>query len=135
MRKNPTKRIEHCRVMSGSMSSQHGDGANGAFLIDRPDGVLVVVASDGTDWSDAGMPLPAWEHVSVSLSSRCPTWEEMTFVKKIFWRPDEVVVQFHPREEQYVNLHPFCLHMWKPIGVDIPVPPTIAVGPLQTAGG
>ena len=26
-----------------------------------------------------------WEHVSVSLARRCPTWEEMCMVKDIFW--------------------------------------------------
>lgn len=37
-----------------------------------------------------------WEHVSVSLSNRCPTWEEMCMVKDIFWGEDECVIQFHP---------------------------------------
>lgn len=38
-----------------------------------------------------------WEHVSVSLSNRCPTWEEMCMVKDIFWGEDECVIQFRPR--------------------------------------
>ena len=25
-------------------------------------------------------------------------------------------------------MHPYCLHMWKPIGVEIPTPPSILVG-------
>lgn len=29
-----------------------------------------------------------WEHVSVSLRNRCPTWDEMCLVKDIFWRDD-----------------------------------------------
>lgn len=33
-----------------------------------------------------------WEHVSVSLSNRCPTWEEMCMVKDIFWGEDECVI-------------------------------------------
>lgn len=57
-----------------------------------------------------------WEHVSVSLRNRCPTWEEMCAFKDIFWEEEECVVQFHPPKSEYVNLHPYCLHMWKKIG-------------------
>lgn len=74
-----------------------------------------------------------WEHVSVSLFKnlfsgnrklrrmatvkRCPTWEEMSYVKDLFWKDDEEVVQFHPPKSEYVNLHNYCLHLWKPLGV------------------
>ena len=70
-----------------------------------------------------------WEHVSVSLAERCPTWDEMCAVKAIFWRDDEAVIQFHPPESEYVNCHPHCLHLWKPVGRTIPLPPPMAVGP------
>lgn len=69
-----------------------------------------------------------WEHVSVSVKpelgkkARCPTWEEMCFVKDLFWAEDEAVIQYHPPEEVYVNLHPHTLHLWKPIGREVPVP-------------
>lgn len=36
-----------------------------------------------------GMP---WEHVSVSLHDRCPTWDEMSLVKDLFWLPTETVI-------------------------------------------
>ena len=64
-----------------------------------------------------------WEHVSVSYNGKCPTWDEMCYVKNIFWNEDECVVQYHPAKKDYVNLHPYCLHLWKPIGIDIPKPP------------
>ena len=64
-----------------------------------------------------------WEHVSVSLRNRCPTWDEMCLVKDIFWRDDECVVQFHPPKSEYVNLHPYCLHLWKKIGEAVELPP------------
>lgn len=64
-----------------------------------------------------------WEHVSVSLVNRCPTWDEMCFVKDLFWSPEETVVQYHPRASEYVNNHPYCLHLWRPIGVGLPLPP------------
>ncbi len=78
--------------------------------------------------------VPLWEHVSVTVShkkkeaSRCPTWEEMCFVKNMFWNEDEVVVQYHPAKSDYVSMHPFCLHLWKPIGVTLPTPDPLMVG-------
>ena len=71
-----------------------------------------------------------WEHASVSYPDRCPTWEEMAWIKSLFWEDEEMVVQIHPRRSQYVTYHPFCLHLWRPIGLALPEPPTIAVGPV-----
>jgi hypothetical protein len=64
-----------------------------------------------------------WEHVSVSLPDRVPTWEEMDRVKSLFWDDEETVVQFHPARSAYVNAMPFCLHLWKRIGVEFALPP------------
>lgn len=74
-----------------------------------------------------------WEHVSVSImgEDRCPTWEEMCFIKDIFWNKDEVVIQYHPAEAEYIRAHPYALHLWKPIGIDLPTPPPEMVGPLS----
>jgi hypothetical protein len=69
-----------------------------------------------------------WEHVSVSLPTRCPTWEEMAYVKSLFWSPEDTVIQFHPPESQYVNNHPYCLHLWRNTKTEIPTPPTGLVG-------
>lgn len=68
-----------------------------------------------------------WDHVSVSFQRRCPTWEEMCIVKDIFFRDDECVVQYHPAKKDYVNMHPYCLHLWRPQNEKIPMPPKILV--------
>lgn len=81
------------------------------------------IVSSGTP----GPGMPKWEHVSVSTSTRCPTWEEMCLVKKLFWRDDETVVQFHPAESEYVNRHPFCLHLWRDVETDHQLPPRILI--------
>lgn len=70
-----------------------------------------------------------WEHVSVSLRARCPTWDEMCFIKDVFWDDEETVVQFHPPKSEYVNHHKFCLHLWKQIDMAVVTPPSIFVGP------
>ena len=69
-----------------------------------------------------------WEHLSVSMPSRTPTWDMMCRMKDIFWNKDEVCVEYHPKEEDYVNMHKHCLHIWRPTEVELPVPPHILVG-------
>lgn len=69
-----------------------------------------------------------WEHLSVSTPSKCPTWEQMCRMKDIFWNKDECCVEYHPKEEDYVNNHPYCLHIWRPTEEVIPTPPTLLVG-------
>ena len=69
-----------------------------------------------------------WEHLSVSTPVKTPTWEQMCKMKEIFWKDDEVCMELHPKKEEYVNNHPYCLHIWRPIGVEIPTPPSILVG-------
>jgi hypothetical protein len=77
-----------------------------------------------------GTPDIPWEHVSVSLVGRphTPAWDEMCLVKSLFWGPEEVVIQIHPPESQYVNDHPGCLHLWRPKFCEIPLPPPRTVG-------
>lgn len=106
------------RVRDGALGSDDTAGNNGAFIVPLAHGQIVhVVAS-----TDGG-----WEHVSVSRRDRCPTWDEMCWVKGLFWEPEDCVVQFHPSASQYVNLHPYCLHMWRPVDGVLVTPPTMMV--------
>jgi hypothetical protein len=109
------------RIGAGIFGSEESIGNNGAFEMKVLGYQLMLVASDGG----------GWEHVSVSIPGRnhSPSWPVMCEVKKIFWDPEDLVVQYHPRESDYVNFHQFCLHLWRPVGVELPTPPTIMVGP------
>ena len=69
-----------------------------------------------------------WEHLSVSMPSRTPSWEQMCKMKDIFWGEDEACVQYHPKKEDYVNMHQHCLHIWRPTQEALPIPPHILVG-------
>ena len=69
-----------------------------------------------------------WEHLSVSMPSRTPTWDQMCIMKDIFWNKNEACVEYHPREEDYVNNHKHCLHIWRPTHEPLPTPPSILVG-------
>lgn len=98
-----------------------GNEKNGFFRLPHPKGFgfYLVLASDG--WG--------WDHVSISLIDnlgrsidRTLNWEEMEEIKKIFFKDDEDVVEFHPREEDYINEHPYVLHLWRPNLVLMPTP-------------
>ena len=97
----------------------HGDGLTyGAACVPGPFRELMIIFSDGE----------GWEHVSVSTPGRPPNWQEMCFVKDLFWAEDDVVMQLHPAKAVYVNNHPHCLHLWRPQGRAIPEPPLVLVG-------
>lgn len=127
MKPNAHHRIEHYRVTSGPFGSTREYGNTGLFHIPFASPVLRVLASDGTAWPEE-MGSPAWEHVSVSRPDRCPSWEDMDRIKQIFWADDETVLQFHVPRQDHINNHPYCLHLWKPIGVEVPRPPVATVG-------
>ena len=61
------------------------------------------------------------DHVSVSPMNRftVPTWEDMCALKDIFFEDEEVVLQFHPRKSQYVNIMNNCLHLWRPKDIEL----------------
>lgn len=119
---------EPFRVMFGPLRSKRGD-RSGAFLF-RLNGLqFKVIISDGSDWHLAGLTGPPWEHVSVSTERRCPTWEEMTHFRNLFFEPEETVVQFHVPAEDHRNFHPFCLHLWRLVKGTFPRPPGITVAP------
>jgi hypothetical protein len=122
------KAPEQFRLREGILATNGSDGNNGCFIFKHPKIAgeqIRCIISDGE----------GWEHVSVSIArkatgrpTRNPTWEEMSFVKDQFWHPQETVLQFHPRESEHVNNHPFCLHLWRQIGKEIELPPAIMVG-------
>lgn len=110
-----------------------GDEYNGAFMIDKyKDGEFyLVVASNGE----------GWDHISVSLHrknganiKRCPSFQEMQMVKEKIFGEEEVVFQLHPREEDYINTHPYCLHLWKPNNCSMIVPPLYSMNDEKLIG-
>jgi hypothetical protein len=128
MREKLDPRLEATRQRGdGPYGSDPWDGANGAFLIEGPGPTWItlrIIASDGTH-PDAEF----WEHVSVSTANRCPNWPEMCFVKSLFWADHETVIQFHPAKDDYVNHHPYTLHLWRHRSGLQQTPPSWLVGP------
>jgi len=114
-------------VPEGFRKEGEPDSQEGAFIVPierdkRGDPILYAYcrASNGG----------GWEHVSVTLATherwnRCLTWEEMCAVKRWFWDDMDVVMQLHVAAKDNINIHPFCLHLWRPTdpGMPIPLPP------------
>ena len=119
---------EKARITDGAFGSRYGDRF-GAFIMLCPTtgGLLKVIAACG-DNKDSVFPGGSrWDHVSVSLKDRTPTWEEMCWVKGLFFDPEECVVEYHPPASKYINVTATVLHMWRPLDCEIPMPPVSCV--------
>ena len=128
--------FEEHRVTEGDFATTSEDGRKGLFKFfadirnRKKNKQAICVVTDGSAGS-------GWEHVSVhvryrnrsgSWKSRTPSWSEMCRVKEVFWGPEECVVQYHHPESEYINNHPSCLHLWKPLTAEMPRPPKELVG-------
>jgi hypothetical protein len=90
----------------------------GCFIFRRGGDSTLRVFADSSD---------EWDHVSVSLVNRCPTWEEMEYVKRLFFKDTETAMQLHVPPADHINVHPYVLHLWRPKKVEIPMPPKEAI--------
>jgi hypothetical protein len=117
--KKITKWLEERRI-----AGPRGELA-GAFVVPSPSAkgwYLEMIVSDGMDW----------DHVSVKAADpgghlRTPTWDEMVYVKDLWFKQEECALQYHPAKKDYVNCHPHVLHLWRPQKLDIPMPPKVMV--------
>jgi hypothetical protein len=71
-----------------------------------------------------------WRHLSLSHRSRLPSYEELKSARYTFFPAEAEVIQVFPPESEFVNCHPYCLHLWWSKDRRL-VPPTTAsaVGP------
>jgi hypothetical protein len=68
---------------------------------------LTVVVSGSTEKDGR-----RWLHVSASRPSKLPNWEDMREVKNTFIGRDRKAIQVLPPQAEYVNDHPYVLHLW-----------------------
>lgn len=111
------KHLNPLRIRHPLAPDHAGDEYNGAFAIRRNGQQLLVIASSAL----------GWDHVSVSLRDRCPTWDEMKAIKEMFFRPDEWAIEYHPPAAANISVHDYCLHLWRPHDATIPTPPRVLV--------
>ncbi len=117
--KKESKLLLAVRKALGVIIEQGDDGF--ACQIPRSYYDLCVIVSWGLDW----------DHVSVHSRSTkggfTPSWEDMAYIKKLFFKPSETAVQFHPSSDSYINCHENTLHIWRPQKTEIELPPKIMV--------
>lgn len=73
------------------------------------------VKAMGNEFNVVASIEPNQEHISITLrhKKRIPTWEEMKAIKDIFFDAEEECYQVFPKKSEYVNLHPYCMHIWR----------------------
>jgi len=128
------------RVTTGPSASSPDDGNFGAFHIPLGNHktLLSCIVADAP--KDDGVEIhQGWEHVSCQAldvhvrrgrkgwRQRVPTWEEMAFLKALFFEDSETVVQFHPAVSDHINLAPCVLHLWRYNRGEFPMPPKALV--------
>jgi hypothetical protein len=107
-------------------AGEPGNEYAGIFEVPNARGLIIRVLAS----SDMG-----WDHVSASLRDRCPTWDEMSYIKQLFFKDTETAMQLHVPKDDHINCHPHTLHLWRPHGKVIPRPPGFMVGPVQGRTG
>jgi len=119
MKPEPNTRLDAYRRAHPTIGDSPA-GANFGWFVAGPLRILSSGSGNGGEW----------EHVSVSCATRCPTWDEMAWVARLFWEDSETLLMFRPPKSQYVNYHPYTLHWWKQTGAEVELPPTELIGPV-----
>jgi hypothetical protein len=112
-------RANRWRIRNGQFASTDQDGFNGHFLVPLNGELWHVIIADGM----------GFRHLSISNAQRkmLPDWKIMCRVKEAFWADSAWCVQYMPAKDDYINDHPFTLHIWEPIDQELPKPPIILV--------
>lgn len=91
------------------------EGADGTSYINKSQGIFAIlsvsVEQDGKTWL----------HLSVSRSSRLPSYDDLLWCKSIFIGDKRKAVQVFPPKSEHINIHPYVLHLWACLAED-PLP-------------
>jgi len=90
-------------------------GEDGAMYRCKPRGLSVII-SGGVELDGR-----AWIHVSLSRRSRMPTYDDLALVKRLFIGADYKAIMVFPPDSEKVNIHRYCLHLFRCVGYD-PLP-------------
>lgn len=60
-----------------------------------------------------------WTHLSISTQVAIPSWEALREAKDTFIGRDRKAIQVLPPASEYVNFHPFVLHLWSLLSGDL----------------
>jgi hypothetical protein len=62
----------------------------------------IIVSIDAGEW-----------HLSISTPDASPSYKEIKEARYKFLPNDITVAQLFPPKEEFVNLHPYCHHLWQ----------------------
>jgi len=71
----------------------------GAFKMGRCN---IIITIETGDW-----------HLSISTPSESPTYEEIKKARYKYLPDNLVMAQIFPPKADFVNLHPYCHHLWE----------------------
>lgn len=97
------------------VTGELGDERNGLFIV-KAMGLKMICS--------VGM---GWEHLSVSRSSRVPSYDDLVWCKNQFWDPEDCIMQLMVPASEHINVNNNTLHLWRPLNEKIPRPPWIMV--------
>lgn len=116
--KKSSKLLQAVKKACGIIIKQGEDGF--ACQIPRAQGAiyeLQVIVSWGKRWDHISV------HGTMNGEQFTPFWEDMAYIKHLFFKPSETVVQYHPKSDVYINCHKNVLHLWRPQDKEIELPP------------
>lgn len=116
--KLPANLIQY-RIQLPGYERLYGDDIQGAFMIPYMDYEIRVISGCGDNW----------DHVSVSRYHRQPYWAEMDWVRRLFFKSSETVLQIHPPTRLHINYHQHVLHLWRAWDVEYTLPPRWMIAP------
>lgn len=103
--------LDKYRIEHPLTPGNKGDRTHGALLI-KEQGLKALFSNS-----------LGWEHVSVSRRSKMPSWQDMDWIRRQFWSEDCTAMQLHVPPADHIDLHKYCLHLWRPTDGQIPRPP------------
>ena len=83
-----------------------GDSFGASAFLNKGQGLLVLVSMSTMENGEKFL------HVSVSRRSRLPSWDDLKRVKAAFIGEEREAVHVLPKASDYINLHPYCMHLW-----------------------
>lgn len=82
---------------------------DGEAYINKTIGLTVIISAQIEDDQ-------TWFHVSMSRRSRMPTYEDTKLIKRLFLGTKTHAYQVFPPDDENINIHPYCLHLWSLVG-------------------
>ena len=117
------KLLTAIRKTGGVIIEQGEDGfacqiprAAGAFSYS-----MAIIASWGEEWDNVSIHNIMQDREETKDFT--PVWGDMCYVKNLFFKASETVLQYHPPSNIYINNHEHTLHLWRPQNKEIELPP------------